>query len=443
MKSHIFKIKFALLLCLATISCENILDEGINQDPNKPLSVPVTALLPAIEINIADVTGGDFSRFNCLLTQQVEGVERQWTSFNNYTGLTPNRFDTAWTNLYEEVFIELDILIAQSTENGFNHYLGIGEILKAYSLMLATDVWGDIPFTEAGQGLDNTSPAYDDQATIIYPAIFSLLQSGIENLQQGDGDFPVATNGGDVFYNGDIDSWIRAARAIRARAYLHQGNYAQALVDAQASFTSRADNLRFTYNTAAPGQWFRFNDGRTGDIEFHPFMEGLMQGLNDTDRLAIFSETFVTDHPYLVDAFGQDLISYREIKFIEAECLSRTSGGATAISEAYLAGIEASFEEVGLTDAEYTAYIANTDVNPGVGSIELNPHIYTQKYIGLFVQPEVYNDFRRTGFPALTPTSGTQVPVRWNYSSDELLFNTNTPGPSEADLFKPRVDWNL
>ncbi|WP_109097920.1 SusD/RagB family nutrient-binding outer membrane lipoprotein [Aquimarina sp. AU58] len=440
MKSHIFKIQFIFLLCIATISCENFLDENLNVDPNKPSSVPVSAMLPSIGINIADVTGGDFSRFNCLLTQQVEGVARQWTSFNSYTGLTPNRFDTAWTNLYEAIFIELDIYIKQSEELGANHYLGIGQILQAYSLMLATDVWGDIPYTEAGQGLDNTSPVYDDQATVIYPAIFSLLQSGIENLGKNDGGFAVE---GDVFYGGDTALWIKAARAIRARAHLHQDNYADALTDAQASFTSRSDNLRFTYEATKPGQWHRFNDGRTGDIEFHPFMSGLMTALNDTDRLAIFSETFVTGHSYLIDAFGQDLISYREIKFIEAECLLRTGGSDAAISTAYLAGIEASFEEVGLTNAQYTTYIGNATVNPGVGSIALDPHVYTQKYIGLFVQPEVYNDYRRTGFPNLTPTSGTQVPVRWNYSSDELLFNTNTPGPSEADLYKPRVDWNL
>ncbi|MFC5044211.1 SusD/RagB family nutrient-binding outer membrane lipoprotein [Aquimarina hainanensis] len=442
MKLNINKIQLIILLCLSTISCETFLDSELNIDPNKPVSVPVFAQLPSICINIADVTGGDFSRFNSLITQQVEGVERQWTSFNNYTGLTPNRFDTAWNNIYTSILIELDIYIKNSTEIGANHYLGIGQILKAYSLMLATDVWGNIPFTESGLGLDNTAPKYDDQTTVIYPAIFSLLQSGIENLGKNDGGFAVKTKGGDVFHDGDIDLWTKAARAIRARAYLHQGNYSEALTDAQASFTSRNDNLRFTYETTNPGQWFRFNDGRTGDIEFHPFMKGLMEGLNDTDRLAILSETFVKEHPYLINAFGQDLISYREVKFIEAECLARTGGSDSSISEAYLAGIEASFEEVGLTNTEYSSYIANTDVNPGIGSIELNPHILTQKYIGLFVQPEVFNDYRRTGFPDISPTSGSTVPVRWNYSGNEILFNPNTPGPEEADLFKPKVGWD-
>lgn len=439
MKYNIIKTKLIALLALMAVSCSSYIDEELNVDPNKPASVPVNAMLPQIAISVADVTGGEFSRFNCMLTQQVEGVARQWTSFNQYTGLTPNRFDSAWNDLYENVFIEADVMIAQSQENGFSHYQGIGEVLQAYSWMMATDVWGDIPYTESGQGLDFQSPVYDDQATVIYPAIFAQLASAMNSLNGTDGGFPVGSD--DVFYGGDIEKWKKAALAVRARAYLHQGDYVNALADAQASFTSAADNLRFNYTDASPGQWDRFNDGRTGDIEFHPFMDGLMTGLNDTVRRNIFAETFVVGHTYLRKDFGQDLISYREIQFIIAECLSRTGGSATAISDAYLAGILASFEEVGLTSAEYDAYVANPAVNPG-GALDLEDHILTQKYIGLFVQPEVYNDFRRTGFPDITPVSGTVVPVRWNYSSDEILFNTNAPGPSAADLFQPKVDWN-
>lgn len=441
MLRKIFKSKIILLSTVLLIgSCESFLEEDLNVDPNKPITVPVNAILPSVGINIADIYGGQYSRFNCMLTQQVEGVERQWSSFNQYSGLTPNRFDATWSDLYEAVFVELDALIAQSVENGFGHYEGVGQVLYAYSLMIATDVWGDIPYSEAGQGVEFQNPVYEDQATVIYPEIYRLLGEAITNLNGSDGGRPVGSD--DVFYGGDISKWIKAAYAIRARGYLHQGNYTAALSDIRNAFESRDDNMRFTYTDAAQGQWFRFNRDRTGDLEFHPFMEGLMTSLNDTDRLAMFNPTFITDHPYLIAAFGQDLISFREAKFIEAECLSRTGGSATEIRDAYLAGIEASFTEVGLGDAEYMAYIANPAVDPGVGSIDLEDHILIQKYIGLFVQPEVYNDYRRTDIPAITPVSGTQVPVRWNYSSDELLFNENAPSQSEADLFGPKVDWD-
>jgi hypothetical protein len=107
---------------------------------------------------------------------------------------------------------------------------------------------------------------------------------------------------------------------------------------------------------------------------------------------------------------------------------------------AYLSGIEASFSETGLGNAEYSAYVSQNSVNPGAASLDLEDHILTQKYIAMFIQPEVFNDLRRNDFPNLTPTSGSQLPVRWNYSGDEALFNPNVPAGST--LFTPRNSWD-
>ena len=168
----------------------------------------------------------------------------------------------------------------------------------------------------------------------------------------------------------------------------------------------------------------------------------MMTTLNDTLRLKQWDQTFENPYPYLKADYRQDLISYREIQFIIAECLHRTSGIATGIETAYLNGIKASFIEAGPTEADYTAYVSQTEINPGGANLELEDHILTQKYIGLFVQPEVFNDLRRNDFPAIIPTSGTQLPVSWNYSADELLFNSNAPEDGTTTLFTPRVDWD-
>ena len=87
-----------LILCavaVAMVGCEDYIGGDLNADPNNPTSVPVSAQMPSIQLNLVDAYGGSFSRFNCMLVQQVEGVARQWSSFNAYTGLTPNRFNDA------------------------------------------------------------------------------------------------------------------------------------------------------------------------------------------------------------------------------------------------------------------------------------------------------------------------------------------------------------
>jgi len=154
-----------------------------------------------------------------------------------------------------------------------------------------------------------------------------------------------------------------------------------------------------------------------------------MDGKGDVWREPIFNQTFITSHPYLTDDFNQELVSYREIKFIEAEAIARTSGDPTP---AFLAGIEAHFDHLGVSG--YDAYVAANYT--GTPTLE---DILTEKYIALFTQPEVYNDWRRTDIPALTPTTGSAIPVRYPYGEDEITFNPNVP---DVDIFTDKVGWD-
>ena len=361
-----------------------------------------------------------------------------WSSFNQYTGLTPNRFDAAWNNTYENILNEIATAKVNSAADGFAHFEAVFLTIEAISLMAATDVWDAIPYSDALKGIESTNPTYDSQESI-YGVIMSNLSSALSKFNGASG--AVVPGNEDVYYGGDIDLWKKAVSAIQARAMLHQGDLAGARTAAENSFESSADNLTFQYPDAnVAGQWYRFNRDRTGDLEFHPTMRAIMQGLNDTARLAMMDQTFVTSHPYLVPNFLQEIISYREMQFIIAEVDVR-SGGTEAGYQAYLNGIKASFERLGLSDADYEAYVAQENIAPGAGNLTLED-VMTQKYIGLFLDPEVYNDYRRTNIPDLVPVSGTNVPVRWDYSSTEYLFNSNSPAEGSVNIYTDRVGWN-
>lgn len=436
----------AVFLVLVTFTaCEDFLGGDINADPNNPVSVPVTAQFPAFQIALADVYGGAFSRFNCMLTQQVEGVARQWSSFNQYTGLTPNRFDTPWTNIYENVLNEIVNARVNANEGNLNHHSGMLDIMEAYTLMISTDVWDDMPYSAALKGFEDINPAYDSQASI-YTALMGLLDSGISKLNGAAG--AAAVGGEDVYYGGDVAKWILAANGIKARGLLHQGDYSGAMAAANASFASAGDNLAFQYpNANAAGGWYRFNRDRTGDLEFHPHMRGLMESLTDTMRLNAFDQIFTTDHTYLVPDYLLELISYRETQFIVAECAVRNGDGAAAHA-AMVNGVNASFAralgagteaEAAAAEAAAAAYLADND--PGMGNVTLED-VMTQKYIGMFLQPEVYSDYRRTNIPNLSPVAGSNVPVRWDYPADEYLFNSSAPADGSVNFYTDKVGWN-
>ncbi len=431
---------YIFILALVFTSCEDYLGGDLNADPNNPVTVPVSAQMPAIGIALADVYGGAFSRFNSMLSQQVEGVARQWTSFNQYSGLTPNRFDAAWQNVYENVLNEIQIAKAASLADGNNHYLGILNIMEAYTLMISTDVWDNMPYSDAFKGLESTNPSYDTQDAI-YASVSRLLDEGITLLQGAPG--PVSPGNDDVFFGGDAAAWILAARATKARGKLHLGDYSGAMSDAMASFGSAADNWQFQYPDAnAAAGWYRFNRDRTGDLEFHPTMRGIMTAADDTLRLAVMDQIFDPSHTYLTADYTLEMISYREMQFLIAECDYQVNGGLTDDGyAAMLNGVKASFARLGLSEADFDAYAASGNLPASAGETTFE-QLMTQKYIAMFLQPEVYSDWRRTDIPELSPTSGSIIPVRWHYSSDEYLFNSNSPSETEVDIYNDKVGWD-
>ena len=58
----------------------------------------------------------------------------------------------------------------------------------------------------------------------------------------------------------------------------------------------------------------------------------------------------------------------------------------------------------------------------------------------MFLQPESFADWRRTGIPQLTPSSGTNIPRRYLYPTDEVNTNPNTP--TGVTLYTPKVFWD-
>jgi len=105
-----------------------------------------------------------------------------------------------------------------------------------------------------------------------------------------------------------------------------------------------------------------------------------------------------------------------------------------------LEAIASSFAELDLS-SDLSAYVAQADVDPGQANLTLE-HIMTQKYLSLYADPEVFNDWRRTGIPTLTPNSGAEVPRRLPYSENEVTFNSSAAAYLTTTIFQ-RVWWDV
>ena len=129
---------------------------------------------------------------------------------------------------------------------------GIAKILSAFCLGIATDYWGDIPYSDALQGSSKFQPAYDKQEDI-YKTIQQLLDDGIVDINKNTG---VKPGGDDYFYKGDMNKWKRLAYTLKPRYYMHltkapgytalaQANLA--LTALQNGMQANSDDAVFTY----------------------------------------------------------------------------------------------------------------------------------------------------------------------------------------------------
>ncbi|MFH1295643.1 MAG: SusD/RagB family nutrient-binding outer membrane lipoprotein, partial [Bacteroidota bacterium] len=315
-------------------------------------------------------------------------------------------------------------------------------------LGVSTDLWNDIPYTEAFQGDANLTPAFNTQQEI-YATIQQLLTDAIANLQIV-GNYEAID--GDMMYGGDLASWVKAAYALKARYALHlskiqpQTAYADALAALPNGFASNDEDLTFVFGTAdadANPLWQFMNE--RGDISMNSYF---------IDMLLLRQDPRITVYAYPDAAGGYSgngpggtnadasapgpavasknspvpFISYAECLFIKAECEFVTQAPMAQVKQTLVDGLTASLNSRGVFSQEYiTGYQAmflDTVVTPGV----LFNEIMTQKYIALYYQAEPYNDWRRTGLPLITPNvPSLEIPRRYPYPTEEISYNPNTP----------------
>jgi len=105
-------------------------------------------------------------------------------------------------------------------------------------------------------------------------------------------------------------------------------------------------------------------------------------------------ETYITrNSPLTSDAAPITIVSFAELKMIEAEAQFRAANPGAAHA-AYIAGITAHMDKLGVTPAERDAYLASAAVSTSPATLTID-HIFQEKYIITYLNPEAWNDARR------------------------------------------------
>lgn len=486
--NNIIKLVFGILII--TTSCTQDF-ENINKNPNSPEVVQTSQLLSSAQ-RAAKSTLYTRERMGIIYAQHWAETDYTDTStFANSENSFYSFYSGALANLQEIIKFNSDEnTIPQVLESGATvNQLAVARILKAWVYMNVTDIWGDIPYSEAVLGNDNASPKYDEQSAIYTDLVKELKEAS----SQVNESLPRVE--GDIIYSGDMAKWRKFANSLLLRIGMRLSKVdaatgQQIVVDALNAgvFESKDDNALYRHledENNANDHYLNFV--RRDDYAISNTLISYMQAGNlsaiDDPRIGKYANPAATPDPLVTEVFyignyggmpygidGGDALSlanglssqpgdmvrsktsptifmtYAETLFIKAEARERnwiTTGTASELLEDAI-NASMDFWEVSSTDAQN--YI--TGLVPNANTLEA---IGTQKWLALYTQGiTAWSNWRRTGFPALTPGPYTQetnqIPRRRAYNSDEYTLNgdnvRDAVSRQGADDFETRIWWD-
>jgi hypothetical protein len=430
---------------LGAASCVEFSGPSLDQNPNAAVNASINTQFTGMQgFQFANLTG-DNNRVISVWMRHMAGTGRQWLQYDAPYLNSESLFGN-WNTFYTNGGL-VDVRGVQEKARAANDqvYLGIAQVWEAFLMGTVADYWGAAPYSEAvGTSL---TPKYDTQREI-YTRVQAVLDSAITSLG-GQGAGPGAF---DLVYGGDKQKWLRAARTLKARYYLHvspvdPAALPLALSNAQQGIASAADDWR-TYQSSTEGeqnQWFQFRRQRGTDIGAGRWLVDLLTARNDPRLAQYFAPAgggtaFRGARPGEEDetvswlsaaradpGFRQPLITWAEAQLIVAEVQARTAGQEAAARTAL--------------NAVRTA--AGLAAVPGTltGQALLRA-VLEEKYVALFQNPEVWDIYKRYCYPNFPLDNGaTNFPMRLVYGANENSSNReNVPSPEpRRNEVNPRV----
>ncbi|MDO5969750.1 SusD/RagB family nutrient-binding outer membrane lipoprotein [Flavivirga aquimarina] len=446
------------ILSLITVSCTKDFEE-INTNPNAPVTVQPSLLLRQVIYNFGEEMSYEGFVAGDLLAQHRTALD--FNLFDRHALKSPQLGGNPWPIFYTNLRDNEIILNQSKTVDAFKVYEGPALILKAYMAAGLTDLFGDVPYFEAFNGVNGTvTPTYDSQEAIYVNdgGILDNLDKGITAIQNYNDAIQLQ---GDILFNGDLQAWIRFANAlkikhlIRISGRVDVSSQLQALFDNDNYIKTNDQNAIFNFTNSDPNS-FRLAQLRIGDFNnfvLSETMEDILTDLNDP-RINILFRSFsnsnsgefngllngidatstsvtLADYSLAGTAFREDtstldanFITAWEVHFALAEAAER--GLITADAQTlYETGVTLAFDYWN-TDLPANYLTGNANFNSAT-STPLE-QIITQKWIASVINGyEGWIEYRRTGFPELKAISASLnndlLPVRMPYPAEEEALN--------------------
>lgn len=416
----IYTLALAAGLLFSLAACKKGYLDVNQANPNLTENPPINGLLAGATYQ---------SAVNVFSTGNITSYYVQQLASPN-TGSGSDIYDdvdrsTNWRAIYLNVTDIRQMKKLALERNAYEH-LGVADILEAFNMSMLTALYGDAPYREAWSEGTNLKPGYDS-ARVIYDSCLSLIDQGVVALNLANPQITLdATN--DLIHAGNKAAWIKTAYALKARLLNRmskQPGYDPAAILAALgnAYTGNADDAQVTrfeslslWNGVAKNNASGTLDGWLS-ATFVNALNGTTFGVFDPRLPLITDTTRFGDYRGTTNGVGRTgsgtdnsacalspngyysrggapllMLTYAEMKFIEAEASFGTDKARSY--QAYLDGIAANMDKMGVAPAAKQAYLSNPVVAVGVAAFTKDL-IFKEKYVATFLQPETWTDARR------------------------------------------------
>jgi hypothetical protein len=290
-----------LSLLFGTTACKKDFSD-INVDPNNPTSADISLVLPSGQAFVSFIVGGQYNVIGEILSQQlgIPAGGNQYRTWDQYN-IPSSTFDgRQFQGLYAGSQQDFQYVIDQGTAKQEWRMVGIAKILKAHSFQVLTDLYGDIPFSEALMGAANLTPKYDKQQDV-YAGIQALLSDGINDIKKQSGRFPGTADLNYAAANeAGMSKWIRLANTLKLRSYIHISTKDPAAAAAgiraiydnggASQFMAAGDSYQYANITASGSEnpFYQTNFRLQNNLAVSSTVGNLMTNLNDPRRSVFF-----------------------------------------------------------------------------------------------------------------------------------------------------------
>ncbi|MBL7872032.1 MAG: SusD/RagB family nutrient-binding outer membrane lipoprotein [Cyclobacteriaceae bacterium] len=270
---------------LISYSCQDFSEIGLNE--NRPASVPPSLVLRGV---LSDLSERPWS---------LEHRQNQFWSCNyNYYGTNEYWTNASLSYLTLKNVIKMEEEAAKSGSQ-INPYTALGKYFRAVFYTRMTQQVGDIPLSEALQGLEIKEPIYDTQKEV-YVQILAWLDQSNSELKQ-----LIAANDlsltGDFYYGNNLTKWRKAVNTFKLRVLISLSKHdTDSDLNIKSKFnevisnptefpimTSIDDNMNYVFNGTT--QIYPTNPSNRGfDKGRYNMTETYIKGLTDRNDPRVF-----------------------------------------------------------------------------------------------------------------------------------------------------------